>query len=360
MKKHIFIISLFIGSLISQDPFKLSQREFLDNPNGKKFTRGEYLIILGNENLESSFNDVAGNFIEFKHSQGYDVEIINYPDIANNQNELRDYLDNYSQSHPLLEYVLLVGDVTGSYTIPTHVIDSYNDADYPLDQTDYPYTFFSEDEMYEPHFFIGRWSIQDQSELLAIISRTIGYSRLIHPVTEVALDPAYLDNALIVAGNFSDTPGVAWPVTPVWTSKWLKDRLVDFNYANIDEFYFTSSDPNEDQTSEITTVWSDGVGIVNYRGWGDATGWKKPIFKKEHIEDLNNGWELPVVFSFVCNTGDFGNENNETCFGEKMIKTGSFINPKGAVAMIGPSDLDTDTKFNNVICARCMGPLVRK
>ena len=34
-----------------------------------------------------------------------------------------------------------------------------------------------------------------------------------------------------------------------------------------------------------------------------------------------------------------------------MIKTGSFINPKGAVAMIGPSDLDTDTKYNNVICA---------
>ena len=33
-----------------------------------------------------------------------------------------------------------------------------------------------------------------------------------------------------------------------------------------------------------------------------------------------------------------------------MIKTGNFVDPKGAVAMIGPSDLDTDTKFNNVIC----------
>ena len=33
-----------------------------------------------------------------------------------------------------------------------------------------------------------------------------------------------------------------------------------------------------------------------------------------------------------------------------MITAGSFINPKGAAAMVGPSDLDTDTRFNNVIC----------
>jgi len=351
MKKNIEIILFFMGIIFAQDSFKLSQRDFLDNSNGKQFERGRYLIILGDASLESSLSDVGGDFIEFKKSQGYDVEILSYPEIAANQNELRDYLSDYSALHPMLEYVLLVGDVTGSYSIPTHLIASYNDADYPLDQTDYPYTFFTDDKMYSPDFFIGRWSIQAPAELLAIVSRTIGYSRLIHPVTGSDLDTEYLDNAMIVAGNFSDTPGVAWPVTPVWTSKWLKDRLVDFNYSNIEEFYFTAGDPNEDQTSDIASAWSDGVGIINYRGWGDASGWKKPIFKKEHIEDLDNGWKLPVVFSFVCNTGDFGNENNEACFGEKMIKTGTFINPKGAVAMIGPSDLDTDTKFNNVICA---------
>ena len=123
----------------------------------------------------------------------------------------------------ILEYVLLVGDVTGGYSIPSHVIYSYHDVDYPLDQTDYPYTFFSDEEMYTPNFFIGRWSIQDQSELLALVSRTIGYTRLEHPVTGADLDASYLDNALIVAGNYADTPGVAWPVTPVWTSHWLYD-----------------------------------------------------------------------------------------------------------------------------------------
>tara|TARA_B100000401_G_scaffold290793_1_gene199102 strand:+ start:940 stop:3540 length:2601 start_codon:yes stop_codon:yes gene_type:complete len=351
MKYKIATLTLLVCFLFNQDQFKLSQKDFVSNADGKEFVRGRYLIVLGDASLESSLSDVGGDFIEFKRSQGYDVDVLSYPNIASNQNELRDYLSDYYEDYPMLEYVLLVGDVTGAYAIPTHLIASYNDADYPLDQTDYPYTFFSEDEMYSPHYFIGRWSIQDQSELLALISRTIGYSRLIHPVTGADLNSDYLNNALIVAGNFADTPGVAWPVTPVWTSRWLKDRLIDFNYSTVDEFYFTASNPNEDQTSEIGSAWSDGVGIINYRGWGDASGWKKPIFKKEHIEDLSNGWELPVVFSFVCNTGDFGNENNEACFGEKMVKTGTFINPKGAVAMIGPSDLDTDTKYNNVICA---------
>ena len=63
---------------------------------------------------------------------------------------------------------------------------------------------------------------------------------------------------------------------------------------------------------------------------------------------------MPIVLSFVCNTGDFGNDYNGTgldkCFGETLITAGSTTNPKGAVAMIGPSDLDTDTRFNNVMC----------
>ena len=51
MKKLVLIILMFTKIIIAQDLFKLSQREFLDDPNGKQFTRGEYLIILGGENL---------------------------------------------------------------------------------------------------------------------------------------------------------------------------------------------------------------------------------------------------------------------------------------------------------------------
>ncbi|MCK4311119.1 MAG: PKD domain-containing protein, partial [Candidatus Cloacimonetes bacterium] len=102
-------------------------------------------------------------------------------------------------------------------------------------------------------------------------------------------------------------------------------------------------------TSEITSSINEGVSIVSYRGWGDANGWHYPYFHTQDVENLDNGFFLPVITSFVCNTGDFANVNVDPCFGEKWIRAGSPSIPKGGVAFVGPSDLYTNTKFNNSI-----------
>ena len=43
-----------------------------------------------------------------------------------------------------------------------------------------------------------------------------------------------------------------------------------------------------------------------------------------------------------------------------MVTAGSVINPQGAAAMVGPSDLDTDTRFNNVICGEMWDALLEQ
>ena len=251
----------------------------------------------------------------------------------------------------MLEYILLIGDVNGSYKIPTFTIDSYNEED--IDVTDYPYTFY--DNQYSPDFFIGRWPIRNVVDFLNIKSRSIQYIKM-----DNIIDSSFLNNALLVAGNYKTAEGVEvepwqWPVTPVWTSLWLMDELDIYGYPQIDTAFFHAGNyENGSYNPLINNTWNDGVGIINYRGWGDANGWHKPYFHREEVEDLNNGWNLPVVMSFVCNTGDFGNDYSGTglnkCFGEMLITAGTVTNPKGAAAMVGPSDLDTDTRFNNVIC----------
>ena len=152
-------------------------------------------------------------------------------------------------------------------------------------------------------------------------------------------DYSFLDNALLVAGNFSDANPASWPVTPVWTSKWLRDELNYYGYAEIDTAFF-HLDFQIENNPIINSSWRNGLGIINYRGWGDANGWHKPLFHREDILELNNGWRLPVVMSFVCNTGDFGNDYGgsglDKSFGEILITAGSINNPEGAVAMIGP------------------------
>ena len=58
----------------------------------------------------------------------------------------------------------------------------------------------------------------------------------------------------------------------------------------------------------------------------------------------------PVFTSFVCNSNDFAN-NVDPCLGEALVRAGTPSNPKGGIAIVGPSDLYTSTKFNNVINA---------
>ena len=335
-----------------------SWQEF--DPAEDSFERGTYLIVVAEAELEDILIDESvGDFIYFKRTQGYNVEIWNYEEIGSKE-QLRNDLSNYYTDN-LLEYVLLIGDSDlnnngeldeDDYPIESYTITSYNDKTLPHDVTDHLFTYFSGDQETEdglyPKFFIGRWSIEKDRELKAIQSKTIRYIKMGH-----VTDSSYVDRALIVAGGFkldADSNPVfpfQWPITPIWTSYWLQNRLSQYGYSTIDTaLYYVG---NMIATNPIIpTSWNNGVGIINYRGWGNRSGWDKPYFQNSDVGVLTPTWDLPIVFSFVCNTGDFGNKF--LAFGEALIRVGNIENPKGAVAMIGPSDLDTDTRFNNVLC----------
>jgi hypothetical protein len=353
MKKYLILIFCLISVLLTNYSLKtpLSHSGLNDRPT--EYERGIFLIVLASESLENWLGDQSNgdDFIEFKMSQGFDVDVISLDQLGIDSNtSLKGYLQTYKNNNPMLEYVLLVGDWNGAYSVPTFTIPSYNEEE--LDVTDYTYTYVGQ-EVQNPRFFIGRWPVRQIQDILILKAKTIEHTRL-----EQATNLERFNNALMVAGNFKDGQGVQpwdWPVTPVWTSIWLHDELYEFGYSDVDTvFYHAQNYENGASNPAIANSWNGGVGIINYRGWGDANGWHKPLFHREEVEQLNNGWDLPIVFSFVCNTGDFGNDYSgvglDKSFGETLVTAGSTTNPKGAVAMIGPSDLDTDTRFNNVMC----------
>ena len=358
--RFIIIYLLISFGLLIAEVKTLSMRPFIENPENYTYSRGRYLIILGSDAFSAfiSNEEVYGDFVNLKKSQGYDVDVEIYSSISpsNSAAELKDWLKNYSNTYPLLEYVLLVGDVSDNAAIGTFQIPSYNEPE--QDVTDYPYTFFSEGEMYSPRFFIGRWSVDVVSEFLSLKRRTIDYQSI-----EPTDDLEYLNKALLVAGSYKTDPGAIpvppedWPVTPYWTSLWIQDELEPGTIMEVDTAFFHINNQIT-TTTDIVNPWNEGIGIVNYRGWGNATGWTKPKFKLEDINLITNEENLPVVWSFVCNTGDFGNEINTKCFGEKLTISGSASSPKGAVAVIGPSDLDTDTRFNNVLCGQMWDEMI--
>ena len=350
---------IILSFLLSSIP--LSFKAFDLNSANQVYGRGDYLIVLASSSLESYLQNelYGGDFIKFKNSQGFNVKVISYDaEGFLSKEELKDYLITYdNESNGMLEYVLLVGDVNGSYELPTFTINSYNEEE--IDVTDYPYSYL--EDPYSPLFFIGRWSIQNVVDFINIKSRSIQYvtNQYLENLND---DLSHFDKALLVAGNYKTAEGlevdpIEWPVTPVWTSHWLFDELVNYGYLEtaIDTAYFHQYNyQTATYNPTIQDSWNSGVGVINYRGWGDANGWHKPYVHREEILALSNQWRMPVVMSFVCNTGDFGNDYTgpglDKCFGEVLTTAGSIQSPKGAAAMVGPSDLDTDTRFNNVMC----------
>ncbi len=293
------------------------------------FQRGHYLIIGADNAVSSPYLDL---FRQFKERQGFRVTITPLSVTGSSASEIQAYIAQFAADHNL-EYVLLIGDVTGAFALPSFSIGAANDV------SDLPYVMFRGND-YLPDAFIGRWPVDTQYELAVVINKTIQYCENPYSGSD------WLEHALLVAGNYADA-GVI--LTPVWTSRWLQQRLEAFGYTQVDTIFFppvTAPDPIRDAINA-------GVGIVNYRGWGDSHGWHYPRF---HVSDfdvagqgsLNNGYQLPVFFSFVCGSGRFDSPV-DPCFAEALLARGTVSNPSGAVAVIAPSDLHTRTKYNNAM-----------
>ena len=63
------------------------------------------------------------------------------------------------------------------------------------------------------------------------------------------------------------------------------------------------------------------MGIINYRGWGNAQGWVKPqFFISPDIGNLFNTYNLPIVEVVSCDGESHG---NDYCYTESGISINS-------------------------------------
>ena len=109
--KFILPIICFISNALFAEIYPLAQKPFLEGlDTSDGFSRGTFLIIVAEEELVEKLSDQAvGDFIYFKQTQGFDIEVWNYEDIGSKE-LLRSNLEEYYTANSLLEYVLLIGD----------------------------------------------------------------------------------------------------------------------------------------------------------------------------------------------------------------------------------------------------------
>ena len=341
--RKILISALFVSFAFSASG-PLAFKSLMENYpsvqgryNWDSYQRGDFLIIADDAVLTNPYLEP---FRVLKEQQGFRVTMAPLSETGSTTTDIRAFIADFYWANSL-EYVLLIGDVDDAFALPAFSYGPENDV------SDLPYVLIEGGpDDYFPEAFIGRWPVDTAQELAKVIVRTLTYSRT------PDIESGYLEKALVTAGNYADTGRI---LTPVWTSLWLQDELYDFGYSEVDTVFY----PPITGPEQILSTWNEGVGVVNYRGWGDAHGWHFPHFHVSDFDDgaLSNGNKLPIVFSFVCGTGKF-DSNIDPSFCEALLTQGSISVPAGAVAVVAPSDLHTRTKFNNALNSKLWDALL--
>jgi len=291
------------------------------------------MLIISHNQLDT----FLGEFSNWKRAKGFEVYVVNRQSIATTPSvqQIKNFVYNHYQQFQC-DYLLILGDVTGTFAIPTNIHQSPTGPEQNADDNHYGMLLGDD---YFPEMLVGRFSFADVSEFLTMVNKTIRYERNPHMA-----DTAWYSRALTVAGNYAE--GGLRPTTPILTSRWVREKMLDFGYTQVDTVFYPPTYPG---TSAIQASINAGVSIITYRGWGDANGWHFPLFHIPNVNNTFNGARMPIVYSIVCNTGDFANLNVNPSFGEKWMRMGSINSPNGAVAFVGPSDLYTRTRYNNSI-----------
>jgi len=304
-------------------------------------SRGKYLIFIAESFTNNLF---LTNFMTWKRQLGNQVILrpLTY-NVNNSKEQIKAaIMEEYYAGDAPLDYVLLVGDPTnGPAPIPAFDITKPNSTE--IDPTDHQYAML-EGQDYFPDIMVGRLSVTTATELATALNKILNYQK-----NPYLTDPTWFKKALLAAGNYADTPPA--PITPAWVTLWLMEKLHDYGYAQVDTVIYWGPPQNPAfGTPLITSALNSGRGLVAYRGWGDESGWQYPIYQIPDMADLQNGPKLPVVVSIVCETGNF-RDPLDPCFGEAWIRWGTPFTPSGGAAFYGPSDLHTNTKWNNAIYA---------
>ncbi|MCD4797165.1 MAG: T9SS type A sorting domain-containing protein [Candidatus Cloacimonetes bacterium] len=265
--------------------------------------------------------------LDWKHQKGFEVVAVSTLETGTTLNSIKAFIqDAYDNWENPPEFICLVGDAGGNYSIPTGHLDGgpFNG------EGDQFYTLLEGDDILAD-VFLGRLSFNSITELQTIISKILHYEK--EPYLE---NTNWYDSALLVGDPTYSGPSC------IDTKQSIKE-MIDVNAPNISctEVYDTSQGS---WVSQMNNSLNNGVSYFNYRGFANMSGWDN-----YYIDNLTNGFMLPVVVALTCNTGNF--EGTIDCISERFLKAGSPSTPNGAIAAICTATGLTHTCFNNIVDA---------
>ncbi|HQQ68211.1 MAG TPA: C25 family cysteine peptidase, partial [Candidatus Cloacimonadota bacterium] len=281
-------------------------------------TPPRYLIIHGNT-TDNTFLTALDSYVLWKRQKGADVTVANTSSgqAGSSTSSIQTYIRNqYNNPETRPDYVILIGDTAGSFTIPAFTNNSGG--------SDYPFTFMNTGDMLGD-VFIGRISVENVTQFLVVLNKIYLYER------DLDLDTASWLNHLLLVGDNAPSG-----ISTMYISKYIKEMAQEVN----PDATFTEAYGSEFSAfvNTINAAFNQGIGIYSYRGYID--------FSPPSESSIFNGFKLPHAVTITCATGNYSGGTGET---EQMLRYGSTAAPKGTVTAIGMSTSSTHTTFNNVL-----------
>lgn len=306
-------------------------------------TRG-YLII-----SVDKYAEAVDRFAEWKELLGFRVHKVLKG--SWNSDAVKAEVEKAYAENPALYYLLIVGDhddVPGQYM--EHHAD---DGDFSVHYTDLYYGCMDGECDETPDIYRGRLSVSSPEEAATVVDKIIGYEK--RPPTDAGFYERgvncadYLDNDNGVADDYEDRRYVqtAEEIRAYMLGQGKDvERVYSTNYEITPKYwnrnYFSFGEPIPEDMLKPAFAWdgnegdirraiNSGVFYVLHRDHGLVDCWENPYFSVKHVDMLQNGDLLPVVFCVNCDNGAF----QADCLAERFLrKQGG-----GAVAVIAASDI---------------------
>lgn len=278
---------------------------------------GTYLIVY--PNVAETYLEPL---IEWKRRKGHVVNLANTADIGTSYTQIKNYVqDAYDDWDDPPEYLLLIGDASGSYSVAA------SDG-----QGDHQYSRLEGGDILAD-MVVGRFSVASATQLQTVVAKTLKYES----------DPYLTETDWLVHGTVIAGSSISG-LSTIQTNQQAKYRLLEAGYTLVDTcFYNSGCNP----PTMITQTMNEGISFLNYRGWIGMEGWSNT-----QVNQLNNGWMTPIVIIPTCSTGGWvGGES----FTEGFFRAGSPTLGKGGVASVGLATSATHTRYNNTLCVGVWG-----
>lgn len=304
----------------------------------------DYLII-----SVDKYAEAVDRFAEWKELLGFRVHKVLKG--SWNSDAVKAEVEKAYAENPALYYLLVVGDhddVPGQYM--EHHAD---DGDFSVHYTDLYYGCMDGECDETPDIYRGRLSVSSPEEAATVVDKIIGYEKT--PPTDAGFYERgvncadYLDNDNGVADDYEDRRYVqtAEEIRAYMLGQGKDvERVYSTNYEITPKYwnrnYFSFGEPIPEDMLKPAFAWdgnegdirraiNSGVFYVLHRDHGLVDCWENPYFSVKHVDMLQNGDLLPVVFCVNCDNGAF----QADCLAERFLrKQGG-----GAVAVIAASDI---------------------